>query len=166
MAGDAASVGDILLNAGRVDEARRRYDQSLSLITASSFPAEVKEDAKLADHFNKARVALARNDLATAKSEAAEYAKGAEAKQNDFRVRQAHALNGMIAQREKKFDDAIAELGKASQQDPYVIYMTALAYQGKGDATKAKELAQQAANANTLPTLNYAFIRKKAMTMG
>jgi tetratricopeptide (TPR) repeat protein len=166
MAGDAASIGDILLNAGRVDEARRRYDQSLTLITASSAPAEVKEDARLADHFNKARVALASNDLATAKSEAAEHAKGAAAKQNDFRVRQAHALTGMIAHREKRFDDAIAELGKANQQDPHVIYMTALAYQGKGDTTKAKELAQQAANANTLPTLNYAFIRKKAMTMG
>jgi hypothetical protein len=36
-------------------------------------------------------------------------------------VRQAHALAGMIAQREKRFDDAIGELGKANAQDPYVI---------------------------------------------
>jgi tetratricopeptide (TPR) repeat protein len=166
MSGDVAAMGDILLNAGRVDEARKRYDQSLALVTASGFPAEVKEDVKLADRYNKARVALAKNDLTTAKSEAAEYLKGAEAKQNDFRVRQAHALAGMIAQREKRFDDAIGELGKANAQDPYVIYVTALAYQGKGDTAKAKELSQQAANSYTLPTLNYAFIRTKAKTAG
>jgi hypothetical protein len=41
-----------------------------------------------------------------------------------------------------------------------------LAYQGKGDTAKAKELAQQAANSYTLPTLNYAFIRTKAKTVG
>ena len=166
MAGDAVSTGDILLNAGRTDEARKRYDQSLALVTKSGFPAEVKQDATLADHYNKARVALAKNDLATAKSEAAEYMKGAEAQQNDFRVRQAHELAGIIAAQEKGFDDAIAELGKANQQDPYVIYMTALAYRGKGDAAKAKELSQQAANSYTLPTLNYAFVRTKAKNAG
>jgi tetratricopeptide (TPR) repeat protein len=166
MSGDAVSTGDILLNAGRADEARKRYDESLALITKSSFPAEVKEDATLADHYNKARVALAKNDLGTAKSEAADYMKGAEAKQNDFRVRQAHVLAGLIAQQEKRFDDAIAELGKANQQDPYVIYLTALAYRGKGDAAKAKELSQQAATSYTLPTLNYAFVRSKAKNAG
>ena len=68
-------------------------------------------------------------------------------------------------QHEKRFDDAIAEFGKANQQDPYVIYLTALAHQSKGDTTKSKELAQQAANAYTLPTLNYAFARMKAKKM-
>ena len=103
-----------------------------------------------ADQYNKGRVALALNDVGTAKTAAAEYLNGAEAKRNDFRIRQAHALRGMIAQKEKRFDDAITELGKASQLDPYVVYATALAYQGKGDAAKAKELSEQAANANTM----------------
>lgn len=162
MAGDAASIGNILLNAGRTDEAKKYFDNSLALVTGSSSPAEVKEDATLANHYDKGRVALAKNDVATAKTEAAEYLKGAEGKKNDFRIRQAHLLAGTIAQKEKKFDDAISEFGKANQQDPYVIYLTALAYQGKGDAAKAKELSQQAANANTLPTLNSAFVRTKA----
>jgi tetratricopeptide (TPR) repeat protein len=166
MSGDASSMGDILLNAGRADEARKRYDQSLALVSKSGFPAEVKGDVTLADHYNKARVALARNDLATARSEAAEYMQGAEAKRNDFRVRQAHELSGIIAQQEKRFDDAIAELAKANQLDPYVIYMTALAYRGKGNAAKAAELSQQAAMSYTLPTLNYAFVRTKAKNAG
>ena len=165
MANDAAAIGDILLDAGRTAEAQKRYAQSLALITASGFPAEVKEDAKLGDHFNKARVALATNDLETAKTEADAYLKGSEAKQNEFRVRGAHELAGLIAQKEKKFDEAIAHYGKANQQDPFVIYQTALAYQGKGDAAKAKELSQRAANDNSLPGLNYAFVRTKARNL-
>jgi tetratricopeptide (TPR) repeat protein len=162
MSFNAITMGDVLLEAGRAAEARTRYDKAMALVNQSSLSAEVKEDVRLGDHYNKARVALATNDLATATSEAGEYLKGAESKQNDFRTRQAHGVNGMIANREKRYDDAIAELGKSNPQDPYVIYQTALAYQGKGDAAKAKQLAQQAANANILPTFNYAFVRTKA----
>jgi tetratricopeptide (TPR) repeat protein len=165
MAFDDAAMGDILLNAGRAAEAQKRYDEGASLVSASGAAAAVKEDVQLAQHYNKARVALATSDLAAAKSQAAEYMKGAEAKRNDFRVRQAHSVLASIALQEKRFDDAITELGQADQQDPSVIYQTALAYQGKGDTGKAKELAGKAANANILPTLNYAFIRAKAKRM-
>lgn len=165
MAGDAVSAGDILLDAGRVDEARKRYEQARDLVAASSQSAQVKEDAQLASRYNMARVALAKNDSATAKAEAAKYQSGAEARHNDNRVRQAHRLAGMIALRERKYDAAIGELGQANQQDPAVLYETAMAYQGKGDAVKAKELARQAANANTLPTLDYALVRTKAKQM-
>jgi tetratricopeptide (TPR) repeat protein len=165
MSGDAVLIGDILLEARRADEARKRYDQSLKLTTGSSLSAEVKNDAQLANHYDLARVALAKGDAATAKREAAEYLKGAEANHNDFRMRQAREVTGMIALREKKFVDAISELGKANQENPHVLYETALAYQGNGDAPKAKEFSQQAANANTLPTLNYAFVRTKAKNM-
>jgi len=71
----------------------------------------------------------------------------------------------MIAQKEKKFDEAIAHYAKANQQDPYVIYMTALAHQAKGDTAKAKELSLRAADDNSLPALNYAFVRTKARKM-
>ena len=165
MAGDAVSMGDILLEAGRPDEASKRYQQARNLVTASSLSGDVKEDAQLADHYNLARVALKRGDLAAAKAHAAQYMSGAEARHNDVRVRQAHQLAGMIALREQKFGDAVAHLGQASQQDPYVLYTTALAYQGKGDAAKARELAGQAASLNTLPTLDYAFVRARAKKM-
>jgi tetratricopeptide (TPR) repeat protein len=162
MAGDAESMGDILLNAGKPDEARKRYEQALSLVEKSGLSSEVKEDAKLARHYNLGRVALKKNDLATAKAEAASYLSGATAKNNDSRVRQAHQLAGMIALKEEKFDQAIAELRQANQQDPYVLYKIAVAFQGKGDTAKANQMFKQAAESYTLPTLNYAFIRAKA----
>lgn len=162
MAGDASTMGDILLNAGRADEAKKRFDQGLSLQENSGLSSEVKEDAKLAHHGNMGRVAVKKNDLATAKSEAAEFLKGAEARQNQFRIRQAHALAGKIAVKEKNFDQALAELSQANQQDPGVLYVIALAYQGKGDQAKAAETFKRAAESYNLPTLSYVFIRAKA----
>lgn len=162
MAGDAETTADILLNSGKPDEATKRYDQALSLQDKSSLSSEVKEDAKLAHHYNLGRVALAKNDLATAKSHAEQYLKGAEAKQNGFRIRQAHELAGQIAVKEKNFDQAVSELEKANQQDPYVVYQIALAYAGKGDQAKAKEAYKRSAEMYILPTINYALIRAKA----
>jgi tetratricopeptide (TPR) repeat protein len=162
MAADANAIGIILVETGRPDQAQKRFQQALDLQVNSSMSPEAKEDAKLAHHYNLGRVALARNDLATAKSEAGQYLKGAEAKQNSTRTQQAHELAGTVALKEKNFDQAISELGQANQQDPYVAYVLALAYEGNGDKGKATELFKQAAESNTLPTLNYALIRAKA----
>jgi tetratricopeptide (TPR) repeat protein len=166
MSADQVAMGNILLDAWKPDEAQKHFTQALDLVTASSLSADVKEDTKLANHYYRGRVALAKTDLATAKSEAAEYMKGAEARHNAFRIRQAHELAGTIALEEKQFDRAITELEQASQQDPYVVYTTALAYRGKGDTAKGKELAGKAASANILPTLNYVFIRTEAKKAG
>jgi hypothetical protein len=40
-----------------------------------------------------------------------------------------------------------------------------MAYQEKGDSSKAADFFQRAADQNTLPTLNYAFVRLKAKRM-
>jgi tetratricopeptide (TPR) repeat protein len=162
MSGDAQLIGNILLNAGRTDAAAKQFWQALDLVEKSSLSDQVKQDTRLADHYNKGRVALAKGDVATAKTEATAYLGGATERQNKFRTRQAHELEGRIALAEKQYDEAIAHLGQANQQDPEVVYLTALAYQGKGDGTKAKELAAKAADANVLPLATYAFVRAKA----
>jgi len=162
MSGDAQLIGNILLDAGRADAAAKRYSQALDLVEKSGLSDEVKQDTRLADHYNRARVALAKGDLAAAKAEAKAYADGATARRNSFRVRQSHELTGSIALTEKQYDDAIAHLGQANQQNPQVVYLTALAYAGKGDSARAKELAAKAANANVLPLASYAFVRAKA----
>jgi tetratricopeptide (TPR) repeat protein len=162
MSGDAQLIGNILLNAGRTDAAAKQFQQALGLVETSSLSDQVKQDTRLADHYNKGRVALAKGDVATAKTEAKAYLDGAAERQNKFRTRQAHELEGRIALAEKQYDEAIAHLGQANQQDPEVVYLTALSYQGKGDGAKAKELAVKAADANVLPIITYAFVRGKA----
>ena len=166
MSGDAGQMGDILLGAGRADEAAKRYQQSLTLIERSGLSPELKDIAKLGDHYNQARVALARRDVASAKSHAETFMSGAQATNDKARIRLGHELAGMIALQEKDFDGALNHLGQADQQDPYVLYAMALAYQGKSDSAKAKEFAQRAANQHTLPTIRYALVRAKASKIG
>ena len=165
MSGDALLIGNILLDAGRTDAAAKQFWQALDVVEKSSLSDEVKQDTRLADHYNRARVALAKGDLTTATTEAKAYADGAAARQNDFRVRQSHELMGSISLKEKQYDEAITHLGQANQQDPQVVYLTALAYAGKGDGAKAKKLAAKAANANVFPLASYVFVREKAKKM-
>jgi tetratricopeptide (TPR) repeat protein len=161
MSFDATQMGDVLLGM-RPDEAGKRYRQSIALIEGSGLPAEIKQNARLADHANLARVAIAKGDTATANAEAREFVTGAEATHDVGRIRTGHELTGLIALHNKDFDKAAGELGQADQQDPYVLYAIATAYEGKGDAAKASEFAKRAANMNTLPTIRYALVRTKA----
>ena len=71
-------------------------------------------------------------------------------------------VDGIIALAEKDWDKAIAELGQANPQNPQDIYRMCEAYRGKGDPAKAGELCVRAAEFNTLPNVNYTFIRVKA----
>jgi tetratricopeptide (TPR) repeat protein len=166
MSGDAVQMGDILVESGRAAEAAQQYQRSLALVEKSGLSPELKENAKLADHFNQARVALATRDFAGAKTHAEAYRTGAEATRDVARIRAAHEMAGVIALGEKDFEGALAHLSQADQQDPYVLYQLARAYQGSGDAGKAKEAATSAANANTLPSLRYALVRGKASKIG
>jgi tetratricopeptide (TPR) repeat protein len=162
MAGDLQLKGNILLEMGKSDDARKAYEQGLKITTDSNLSQQNKDNAALFHHYNLARVAIAKKDLATAKTETETFRKGTEAAQNANQVKQAHELAGRIALEEKNYDAAIAELAQANQQNPDVLYLLGLSYQGKGDTAKAKDSFTKAAKFNSLPQLNYAFVRSKA----
>jgi tetratricopeptide (TPR) repeat protein len=152
MAGDLQLKGNILLEMGKAAEAKAAYERG----------QEIKDNNKRVIHNNLARVALAQKDLTAAKTEAEEFRKGAEASRNPAQIRLAHELAGMIALAEKDYDKALSELQMANQQNPRNLYRMCQAHEAKGDKEKAKELCKQAAEFNSLPQLNYAFIRTKA----
>jgi len=162
MTGDLQFKGNILLEMGKPDEAKAAYERSLKMTEDSNLSQEIKDNAKLFHHYNLARVALAKKDMATAKTEADAFNKGTASQKNPFQTKQAHELLGMIALEAKDYDTALTELQQANPQNPYDLYRTCQAYQGKGDMAKAKEFCNKAANFNSLPQLNLAFIRTKA----
>jgi hypothetical protein len=136
---------------------------TLALVQGSGLSTETKDVATLADRYNVARVFLAKGDLPSAKAAAEEYVSGAEATHDAARIRLGHELVGTIAVQEKDFGTANTELAQADQQNPYVLYTTAVAYQGSGDAAKASELAKRAANTYTFPTIRSAQVRANAV---
>ncbi len=165
MSGDLVFMGNVLLESGKPDEAVKRFDRAVRVVQASNLSQEVKDNSKLLHHYNAVRAALRKNDLAGAKKDSDAFTKGTTALNNAFQVKLAHELAGMIALQERNFDQALVHLGQASQQDPYNLYRMGLAHEGKGDDAKARQMFDNAANHNTLPTLNYAFIRDKARKM-
>jgi len=162
MAGDLQLKGNVLLEMGRYADAKQAFEQELKLTTDSNLSKEIKDNAALFHHYNLARVAVGQHDVETAKKEAAEYLQGSQTAQNSAQIKQAHELAGMIALQEKNYDQAITELGQSNQQNPQDLYWLGQAYQGKGDADKAKDSFTKAAKFNSLLALNYAFVRTKA----
>lgn len=161
MIGDLQLKATIMIETGKYDEAKELFARALKMTEESNQSQAIKDNAKLFNHFNLARVALGKKDLATAKSEAEAFQKAAAAK-NPNQQKQVHSLNGMIALEEKAYDKAIAELAQANQQNPYDLYRQCQAYEGKGDGARAKEFCKKAAEFNSLPQVNLAFIRAKA----
>ena len=161
MAGDLNLMGNILVEAGQPDRALAKYAQQLEAIAAADVPAEVKETVRRNALANEARVALARKDLATAKAKAASYGQQVAVKKIPFEMRQQHELFGRIALEEKSYPAAVAELEQANQQDPRVLYLLALALQGKGDGARARAVLSRAADFNGIAN-NYPYVRSKA----
>jgi tetratricopeptide (TPR) repeat protein len=159
MTGDLQLRGNILLEMGKYDEAKVQYEKSLKMTQDSNLSQQIKDNAALFHHYNLARVALGKKDLVTAKAEASAFMNGVK---NPLQTKQAHQLMGLIAMEEKDYDRAIGELQQANQQNPYDLYRLSQAYSAKGDAAKAKEFGQKAANFNSLPAIQYAFVRTKA----
>jgi tetratricopeptide (TPR) repeat protein len=162
MAFDCGLRGNILLEMEKPDQARVEFERGVKLVEGSSLSQEIKDNARLVNHYNLARVALAKKNSAVAKSEAGEFRRGAGASKNPVQRKQAHELDGIVALAEKNYDKAAAELQQANQQNPQNLYRLCQAYQGKGDGEKAKEYCAKAANFNSLPAINYAFVRTKA----
>jgi tetratricopeptide (TPR) repeat protein len=159
--GDLNLMGDILREAGRVDEALAKYAKAVDLSEAAHLPAEAKAAAKRNYLFEQSRAALAKKDLATAKAKAAAYATEVAVKKVPFELRQQAELEGLIALEEKRFAEAVQAFKKSNQQDPRILLFTAEAMKGAGDAKGAAAMAAKAANFNQL-SFNYGYIRAKA----
>ena len=165
MSGDLVQMGDVLREANRLDEALAKYDESVKLIDASQLPEPVKAAARRNHLFEETRVAVAKNDLATAKSKATEYQRQIEARRAPFEVRQQHELAGLVALAEKHYAAALEELGQANQRDPRVLLLMARAAQGSGSNERATALANKAAHFNEL-SFNFAYVKSKASRFG
>jgi tetratricopeptide (TPR) repeat protein len=165
MANDLAIMGNILYEAGRYEEAKEKYDESLAVTVGSDLSNEVKENAKRIKLYRDGRIMLMTGNVDDAKNIASEFSEKAAAANNTFQVWLSHDLNGIIALNDKDYKKAQDEFMKSNQQNPYTYYKLALAYAGDDNAEKAKELCDKAVNFNALTSMNQAFVTKKAMDM-
>lgn len=163
--GDLVLIGNLLIQMGRYDEAQERFEESRTVVRASGLAPEVKENADMLHHYNVCRVAVAKKDLTAAAKEAETFRSLAEKRKNQNFVRLAHELNGMIALQKGDYGGAVAELQGSSFQNPANLFHLAEALQKQGDGARARQFCTRAANFNSLPQFNYAFVRSRARSM-
>ncbi len=161
MSGDLTQMGDVLREAGRYDEALVKYAEAVAVIEKAQVPEEVKDATRRNRVFEDARVALVKRDVAAGKAKAAEYTKLVAVRKVPFEIRQQHELAGLLALAEQQPAAAAKEFAQANQQDPRILYLTAIALRGAGDTAGAAKFAEQAAKFNQL-AFNYGYVRSKA----
>ncbi len=154
--------GYLLLNTGRIDEAKGDFARSLELAKQSAIPDSTMKSFELGFDGRMALVAAAKGDFENAKKQAEVMRAGFEAMGNPNQVQAAHQVMGIIALDQKNYDEAISHLTEANMQSPYVMFQLARAYAGKKDTEKAAGYYRKVANADILPTLEYAMVRKQA----
>jgi len=165
MATDLAIMGNILYEAGRYEEAKEKYEESLATTEASNLSDEVKENAKRVALYRQGRILLMTGNVEEAKSIAQEFSDKANTANNTFQIWLSHDLNGVIALNEMDYKKAQDEFMNSNQQNPYTFYNLALAYAGDDDKEKAMEYCEKSANFNATTSMNQAFVTKKANNM-
>ena len=162
MTGDLNTMGNILFEAGRYDEAKTKFKEALQVMESSDLAEEVKENTRRLNVYNNGRVALMTGKIDAAKKMAEEFETRATNANNTFQTWLAHYLNGLIALEEDNYQMAISEFEKANLQNPQTYYYLAVAYAEAGDMAQAEINADKSANFNALVNLNQAFVRNKA----
>lgn len=165
MSGDLLNMGAILYETGKYKEALDKFQKSIEEFNKTSSAQELKDNVKLGTLYNESLIAMKLNDVKKASELAEQYMNGVKAINNPIQIKTAHELMGLIALEQKKYDDGLAHLKEASQQDPYVLFFSAKAYSLKADKQKAKELCEKVANFNSLPNLNTTYARVYAKDM-
>ena len=159
LSGDLNLMGDVLREAGRLDEAMAKYNEAVTAINKAQVPDQVKDATRRNHLFEQARVAVAKKDLAAAKAKAAEYLTQVAMK----KARSKSVNNTRADHRPCRKQPAMAaqEFSRANQQDPKILFLTAIAWREAGNAAKATSFATKAAKFNGL-AFNYGYVRKKA----
>jgi tetratricopeptide (TPR) repeat protein len=165
MTGDLNTMGNILFEAGRYEEAKTKYNEALKVMESSDLAEEVKKNSRRLNVYNNGRVALMTGKIDAAKKMAKDFETRANNANNTFQIWLSHYLNGLIALEENNYQMAISEFEKANMQNPQTYFYLAVAYAEAGNLAQAEINADKCANFNALVNLNQAFVRNKAEEM-
>ena len=164
MSGDLNLMGNILLMAGRTEQALETYLASVEMAESADIPEEVKEANRRNHLFNVARTALWREDVEDATATAARYSEAVAVHNVLFEVQQAHELNALIAISNGDYNAALSELGQANLQNPRVLLLQGKALKELGALDAARAVLTSVVDFNQF-NVNLAYERPRAQAM-
>jgi tetratricopeptide (TPR) repeat protein len=158
----ANALGRAYLESGDLDTAMKWYQTGYETSRRQKdIPGPQIDLSDLRWMHAQARIAARKGNAATARAHVAAVKvildKGTNEEQRPFYP----YLVGYVNLYLKDYPAAIAALKQASQDDPFVLFLLAQAYEKSGDAANAREMYQQVAASNA-HSLNNAFARGAA----
>lgn len=163
IARDYNLMGLIQSEFGKYDEALGNFTLAWQLVLGSELNQQVKDNFETNFAYNKTIIALAKGQIDSANYYSKKYEKLAFKRDNSFQKMRNNRLKGMIAYKQRDFNNSIVHFEKTNLQNPYNLYRIALAYEGKNETEKAKDFYEKAANFNALNDLNFWLVRQKAL---
>lgn len=164
MGGVAEYMGDMMLAAGEAVKAEEYFDSALDHRLQADTNEANKAAAARAHLFKTAVAAMIGDDGDAAASRTAEYLLAVEANGTAFEKRRGHELSGFLAMFNEDYESAAGHFDNASQLNPVVLYWSAVVNQELGNLDRARDLADRAANRNTLSG-NLPFFRAAAVEL-
>lgn len=144
-AGTANALGRVYLETGDASNAEKWYRTGYE--TAQKIEKRSPEDVDLWEmrwQHAQARIAARRKQFDDARKHVDAVRRLVEKGTLDEGQRINYPyLTGYVAFYEGKYEEAIAELTKADQEDPFILSLLAQAYEGQKDQERARELYKQ-----------------------
>lgn len=157
-------AGEILLQAGAIDEANRRFDLALDVMKLADAPATVLEAARRDRTAEEALTSLALGDPNAAARRLDDFEASLTGHHRPDEIARLHYLRGVTALAMGDAESALAHLEQADLDDPRVVYQIARAREVLGTTDLAEEMAYRAANWNGIVPA-WAWVRRDAEAM-
>jgi tetratricopeptide (TPR) repeat protein len=164
MGGVSEYMGDIMLASGDAAKAEAYFAAALDHRLQADLNEANVAQARRAHLFKTAIAAMMGDDSEAAASRTAEYIAAAEAHGTKFEKLRAHELAAFLAMNQEDNEAAAMHFAKASQLQPIPLYWAARVNKDLGNLEKARDLAERAANHNTV-NANLPFFRKDAVAL-
>jgi len=159
---EANEIGRVLLELGDGPGALQWYRTGFE--TAGRDPKQSASNRDLAAlrwAHAQARIAIRRGDRAGAQKQTAVVKSLVDKGTNSDQRTQYAYLTGYVAFYAKAYKRAVAELPQADQEDPFILLLTAEAYEQLGDVVRAREYYSKVLASNSHAIAN-AFARPVA----
>jgi tetratricopeptide (TPR) repeat protein len=158
----ANALGRVYLETGDLGNATKWYQTGYETgRRQAGVPGPLIDLSDMRWAHAQARIAARKGSAATARANIAAVKALLDKGTNDDQRIQYPYLVGYVDLFLKDYAGAIAELKQANQQDPFVLFLLAQAYEKSGDAAKARDSYQQVLASNA-HSLNNAFARSAA----
>ena len=163
-AGTANALGRVYLETGDVENSERWYRTGHETAMKIKNTPEQHDLWEMRLRHAQGRIAARRKQFDGAWKHVEEVrAIAARGTLDEFQRSNVPHLAGYVALYEGKLDEAIAELSKADQEDPFILSLLAQAYERKNEPAKARELYQKILDSPG-HSLQVAFSRPLAQT--